>query len=100
VRPQLKYLRQFHSLLTDDHIQRSSTFKDLLKLASMVSANLISRLDPEPVALSKSAEERPALEGSDELSDSPGKPDNGNGGAQSIAAHRKHGVAYDFGALC
>jgi hypothetical protein len=48
---QLKYLRQFHSLLTDGQIQHSSAFKDLLKLSSRVSANLIDRLDPEPIKL-------------------------------------------------
>jgi hypothetical protein len=105
VRSQLKYLRQFHSLLTDDHIRRSSAFKDLLKLASVVSANLINRLDPEPIALSQSAEERPELEGSDELSDkqdNPGKPGNSNGGATPMAAHRKQGTAHRIArlALC
>lgn len=87
-RAQLKYLRQFHHLLTDAHVQRNGAYRQLLKLASKVSGNLLERIDPEPVTLPGAAAGEP-------LSSDACRPPDGaaaeSGAAEAVATASAEG---------
>lgn len=57
---QLRYLRQLHAMLADEHIKRSSAHKEILQWARRVVRNVCNRLAPPPPMLPASALPAPA----------------------------------------
>lgn len=48
---QISYLKQFHTILSDETLKNKPMYRSLKKTLSRIASHLIARLDPTPVSL-------------------------------------------------